>query len=539
MPTVTEPSSHGEMKTLVILLAAKGEWEYEHAYDVFDDLFAKVEPEIVVVAQMKPDSGPPSEAEVPEGLQRLKEKHGVKSLRGCFIKSNSTDDGSNNHWSEYIPEVLRSLDLRLKETSKENLNLHVSAGGFTVSAALYNISQILGCRAWNTIGGRGSDSWYAEEVLETPKFTPAQSSTLAKCAQDSIESGEPQTFTSPEMESMDGTPGSKGSNMSMKGLIRDGYLEEKAEKSKRGKMQYLPTGKGLLEGIFQLSKSTRKRNPDDPQTGIIITARADKSKEQFREFLHEHGYHNQFTKVGLVVVDFFEKYDLEEKSAEFNEVIRDLKGTGLVGGAKSCNGAIPTAPGQLSHCSFGLLSQLHSIISSNEGELVDWSILSTGVPAILRTNFLRYSQESGSSVIETFRGLRSGGSGSRGSEYSISGQDFRKHRIECPVINDIEKMRALWNWKHQYIREALATLLVLDQPIGYNNHQLLEANEEYFPDESQWQRMKFTVPKSKAVQKSHEKMVKQGAITDRGDVFELTEVGKAAARMIWIREQEW
>ena len=111
MPTVTEPSLHGEMKTLVILLAAKGHWEYEHAYDVFDDLFAKVEPEIVVVAQMKPDSGPPSEAEVPEGLQRLKEKHGVKSLRGCFIKSNSTDDGSNNHWSEYIPEVLGSLDL--------------------------------------------------------------------------------------------------------------------------------------------------------------------------------------------------------------------------------------------------------------------------------------------------------------------------------------------------------------------------------------------------------------------------------------------
>ncbi len=538
MPSRTSHSNPPGLRTLVVMLANKESDIYKNSYEVFDDLFSKVKPETVIAAQLKPHSGPPSKGDIPEGLARLGEDHGVKDLSVCYIKQNSVDDDSSNHWPDYIPEVLRSLGKSLKETSKENLHLHVSAAGFTVSSALYNISQILGCKAWITIRSSDSNRCYSEEIHGTPKLTPFQESTLEGCAECSIESGEPQSFTPEEMQSQDGIAADKGASKSLAGLIQDGYLEKKEEKSGHGRVQYIPTRKGLLEGIFQSARSVKSRRlPIDPQTGIIITARAAQTKEEFRKFLQDHGFHSQFHKVGLVVYDYGEEYDLEEKKDEFSEVIHDLKGEHPVNGAKCCNRIIPVSQGQLSQCSFGLLSQLHSIVGSNDGMMVDWSVIATGIPAVLRTSFVRYCQESGISVIDSFRGLRSGGSGKGGSSFTVSGQNFMKHRVESPSIGDIEKIGKLWNWEHQYVKEPLATLHITGKEIPYK--ELLEVNRELFQSEDQWQRMKYKVSDSDAKAKSHKKLVSLGAITDRKDLFELTEVGRTAARMIWIREEEW
>ena len=94
----------GGKNVLVILLASKGQREFEDAYDVFKDLFAKVAPSTVVAAQLKPESGNASEVEFPPGLDKLCRENNVDK-RGCLIKSITNEDGSDNHWSAYYPEI--------------------------------------------------------------------------------------------------------------------------------------------------------------------------------------------------------------------------------------------------------------------------------------------------------------------------------------------------------------------------------------------------------------------------------------------------
>jgi len=547
MPSKSGVPSKGELRTLVILLAATGTEEYDQAYDVFDDLFAKVSPDSVIVGQMKPESGPPSKPEVPDGLLRLKDKHGVSSMRGCFIKSNSVDDGSSNDWEDYVPVVLKSLEL--EKTDTINLNFHVSSGGFTVSSAFYSICQIIGCSAWVTVKNNADDSWSAIEVSEIP-LSPAQESTFASCAEKSIESGEPQPFTSSEVQSIDGAPKAKGVYLSMqemisRGLIQipevegvdeEGEMKMFKEKSHHGEGRYIPSKEALFEGIISLSKKTSQPLPRAPQTGIIITARASDSKEKFRSFLQEHGFHHQFTKVALIVVDFGKEHDLGAKSEDFAEEIRDLKGTELVGGVRSCNGIIPSSEDpSLSGCSFRLMSQFHKIIRSEEGVMIDWSILSSGVPAVLRTHFLRYSHASGITVIDPIRGS-SEASGTRGSEITYSGQDFTVHRVAAPSGSDIDMIREIWSSTNKHVKEALATCLVADEPIPYKG--LRERNRVFF-NQGQWQFDDSRMKDSKVNQKARERLKKLGAITESDDPLELTSAGVAAAKMIWIREEEW
>ena len=73
-PQITDD---GLDSTLVIILASKGSSEFENAYHVFDDLFSKVAPGVVVAAQLKPESGTTDEVEFPLGLEKLCEVHNV------------------------------------------------------------------------------------------------------------------------------------------------------------------------------------------------------------------------------------------------------------------------------------------------------------------------------------------------------------------------------------------------------------------------------------------------------------------------------
>ena len=525
----------GGKNVLVILLASKGQREFEDAYDVFKDLFAKVAPSTVVAAQLKPESGNASEVEFPPGLDKLCRENNVDK-RGCLIKSITNEDGSDNHWSAYYPEILSSLGVG--KTPPDSLHFHVSAGSFSVSSTILNLSSILDSNSWVTIHDRERGEWLASQIT-TLNITPAQRSTFAKCAEHAIDSsGGPRPFTPSELQSIDGSPKSKGVHLSLSEPISKGLITKMSEKSSAGEVQYLPTEEALLEGIIALSKMTSETLPKSPQSGIIITARASLSKERFTEYLREHGFPLQASKVALIVCDFGEEIDLTEKGTEFEEAIKSLTGRELVGGVRTCNRLIPThGEGDLSKCSLRLLEQIHSIIRGVEGIMIDWSILSTGIPAVLRPNFLRYSQSVDLPILDPIRGLSSG-SGARGSSFYLSGMDIYAHRVEVPSVEEIRKLREIWIDERMHVSEALATCLqyslVTGEPLPRTD--LTRWNKEFFNPE-EWQYNHHKDPKDVG-RKSHARLLKLGAIENRKDVFELTDVGKAGAMLIRIRKEE-
>jgi len=525
----------GQDNTLVILLAAKGQKEFENAYDVFDDLFAKVSPGVVIAAQLKPESGNSAEVEIPHGLQKLAEEHNVGTLRGCLIKAISNEDGFNNHWPTYYPEVLSSIGLG--KTDLNLLHFHVSAGSFPVSSAILNLSRILDCSSWVTLEDRDQGKWLASEITP-PDITSAQASTFAKCAEDAIASGGPRPFSPSELQSIAGTPKSKGVSRSMSEVISKGLIEKISEKSYSGEVQYLPTEDALLEGIFSLSSKTSETLPKSPQTGIMITARASWSKDQFISFLQEHGFPLQASKIALIVCDFADNPDLIQKGAEFAEAVNALTGRSLVEGVRTCDQLIPVhGETDLSSCSFRILSQMHSIIRGNDGLMIDWSIISTGIPAILRHHFQRYAQTVGLTILDPIRGLSSG-SGTRGAKFDLSGKDIVTHRIEVPSIGEIRKLQRIWCDDRMHVSESLATCLM------YSDHsdgsplprdRLRELNHTFF-EPGEWQYSDHNNPKDVA-RKSIERLQELGAITDRKDAFELTDVGEAGARLVRIRKE--
>jgi len=301
----------------------------------------------------------------------------------------------------------------------------------------------------------------------------------------------------------------------------------------------LPSNRGLVEGIIHLAEFSNQRLPISPQRGIILLARATMSEAQFREFLQHHGFPGQFTKVGLVVCDFGDKLDASEKSEEFARLIVEMKGKGsLIGGAGFCENLLAASNDDEAHsCMFRLLSQIHPIVRDDHGEMVQWSIISTGIPAALRHDFIRYAGCASIAICEPRPGFASG-KGTRGSIIHFSGKDILDHRVMHPSPASLRKVKEMLRDKRKHVKEVLATCaLAHDQgisPVPYKEKDgvdLVTLNREFFPAGHKLR----DLGEPKLIKRDGRKHLKGlWAIVDRDDAFQLTREGLVGGRIVLL-----
>ncbi len=509
------------MKTLVILLAAKESLEFEHAGDVFNDLFDKVGPDRVKALRTD------SEDTLPDGLKKAAGAEcecsavPVPSLINDYTASGEQDP--RTYWSYYLQMLIQELDI---DAAEEELHFHISGGGFWLSTMVRGLQSILGGQLWIT--SRQGSSWTAHEVTTRGGGSDKESATMAALAETWI-AGE-KGATAKRLQGVSNSiPDPKGVENSLRSAIEDELV---VIGGGGASVTYSLTHKGALHGLMELASISKEKIPRGAPEGILLLVRATWSKETLAGYLKEHGLAGRYSKVGLIAVEFFEDDgSLPGKSSEYKEAVLEFKSADDLVAIESVSGVLPSSKGDdLWRGGAELLKAVHSVVFNDSGKWINWSMASTGIPAQLRHWVEEYAARGSIGIFEVTR--RKIAVGERGAVVPPGGLDARYYLVDLPSTESLATMRAIRDDQRKYTRPALATLFISETtdmgpvkrtPLKYS---YCERNREIFPPGHPLREEKN---ESGANSRAFSQLAKVGAIhPDRGQ-FDLTPEGRVAA----------
>ncbi len=392
------------MKTLVILLAAKESPEFEHAGDVFSDLFDKVRPDRVKALRTD------SEVTLPDGLEEAAgagcecSAVAVASLINDHTASGEQDP--RTYWSDYMQMLIQELGIG---AAGRELHFHISGGGYWISTMVRGLQSILGGQLWITSQQGGS--WTAHEVTTRGGGSDKESATMTALAETWIE-GE-KGATSKRLQGVSNSiPGPKGVENSLRSAIEDGLV---VTGGGGNYVTYSLTHKGALHGLMELASISKEKVPQGAPEGILLLVRATWSKERLAEYLKEHGLAGRYSKVGLIAVEFFEDDgSLSGKSSEYKEAVLEFKSADDLVAVESVSGVLPSSKGDgLWRGGAELLKAVHSVVFSGSGKWINWSMASTGIPAQLRHWVEEYAARGSIGIFDVTRRKKPWGRGGR------------------------------------------------------------------------------------------------------------------------------
>jgi len=504
------------MKTLVILLAAKGMPMFDDAAEIFRDLFNKVRPDRVKALRTDSDDT------LPDGLEGVA-KCECSTVLVPPINTQMPFD-PKTYWSEYLIELFCQLDIGADE---EELHFHISGGGHWLSGLVRAAANFLGGKLWVT--SPQGDSWNV-----TPRLggSGKESATMAALTGAWIV-GESMVTAKRLQRFNDSIPGPKGLENSLRLAMDDGLV---ITGGGGDSVTYGLTSAGALHGLMELASDSKESHPEGSHEGILLLVRATWSKEKFANYLKEHGLVGQYTKVGLIAVEFGEDDgSLSSKLAGFEEVILGFKGRDDLVAVGSVSGVLPSSVGgDLWKGGAELLKAIHSVIFSDSGKWVDWSIPSSGIPAQLRHWVEEYAYRGSIKVLEVTKRIPD--VGPSGRVVSPSGLDAKYNLITMPLMESLQTIRTIRANKSKYTRPALATLYIseiCDMP-PVKRTPLVESycarNRELFPEGHHLREDKDV---SAYNRNAFEQLEKLGAIRPGGKkLIELTPEGRVAASIL-------
>jgi hypothetical protein len=511
------------MKTLVILLAAKGKSEFEHAGDVFKELFDKVGPDRVKALRTD------SEVTFPDGLEEA-------AGAGCecsvvAVASLINDDtilgehDPGTYWSEYMEMLFRELNIGKPD---EELHFHISGGGFWISNMVRGLHSALGGQLWIT-SLQGS-SWKAHNVTLRETGEDMESVTMAALTETWLE-GE-VSATAKRLQSVSNSvPTPKGVENSLRSAIDGGLV---VTGGGGGSVTYTLTDRGALHGLMELASETKRDPPTGAHTGILLLVRATWSKDTLEKYLKEHGLLGKFTKVGLIAVDFSDSANMIELAPQYEKAVLNLKAPDDLVAVDYVSGVLPySKEDKLERGGVELLRGVHSIVFGESGRHIHWSMPSTGIPAQLRHWTEEYAARSSISIFEVTR--KNSGEGRRGAIVYPSGLDNRFHQMALPSHENLATIRAILESDDRYTRPALATLILSEwQGMGAimrspKSKSYCARNRVIF---SEGHHFREDDDVSKWNTRAYERLGDLGAVFPKRDRFELTPEGRFAASVI-------
>ena len=500
------------MKTLVILLAAKGTPMFENAVDVFKELFDKVRPDRVKALRTD------SEFTLPDGLEEA---------AGCECSTvlvSPIDDqmpfDPETYWSENLIELFGQLDISADE---EELHFHISGGGHRLSALVRAAAIFLGGQLWVTSPQGGS--WNV-----TPRLVGSdkESATIAALTGSWI-AGENMATAKRLQGFSNSIPSPKGIENSLRSAIEDGLV---VTRGGGVSVTYGLTDRGALHGFMELASDSKENSPEGGHKGILLLVRATWSKEQLASYLKEHGLVGRYTKVGLITVEFGEDDgSLSGKSAEYEEVVLGFKSPNDLVAVESVSRVLPSPEGgDLWRGGAELLKAIHSIVFSDSGKWIDWSMPSSGIPAQLRHWVEEYAARGSIGIFEVTK--RVSNIGPSGRDVPPGGLDMRFNLVPLPSLESLETMRAIRDDQRKYTRPALATLYIsemmnldpvkktpLDESYCERNRHIFDEGHHLYEKKNE----------SGSNRRAFKQLAEIGAICpDRGQ-FDLTPEGRVAA----------
>ena len=265
------------MKTLVILLAAKGSPMFENAADVFKDLFDKVGPDRIKALRTD------SEDMLPDGLE---------AAAGCECSAilvppinDQTPFDPETYWSEYLIELFHQLGIA---SDREEFHFNNSGGGHRLSALVRAAAIFLGGQLWVT--SPQGDSWNV-----TPRLggSDKESATMAALTGAWI-AGESMATAKRLQGFSNSIPSPKGIENSLRSAIEDGLV---VAGGRGDSVTYGLTDMGTLHGLMELAPDSMESPSEGGHKGILLLVRATWSKEQLASYLKEHGLVGKYTKV--------------------------------------------------------------------------------------------------------------------------------------------------------------------------------------------------------------------------------------------------
>ena len=503
------------MKTLVILLAAKGTPMFENAADVFKELFDKVRPDRVKALRTD------SEFTLPDGLEEA---------AGCECSAvvvPPIDDqmpfDPKTYWSEYLIELFREIGI---DADGEELHFHISGAGYRLSTLVRAAAIILGGQLWITSQQGGS--WTAHEVTTRGGGSGKEPATMAALAETWIV-GETMA-TAKRLQSVSNSiPDPKGIENSLRSAIEDGLV---VTGGGGDSVTYCMTDRGALHGLIELASRSKDRPPEGAHEGILLLVRATWSKEDLEGYLKEHGLVGRYTKVGLIAVEFFEDDgSLSGKSSEYEEAVLEFKSPDDLVAVESVSGVLPSSKGDdLWRGGAELLKAIHSVVFSGSGKWINWSMPSTGIPAQLRNWVEEYAARGSIRIFEVTK--RVPDIGPSGRDVSPSGLDARYNIVLLPLMESLVTMRAIRGDQRIYTRPALATLFMSEiMDMGPVKRTPLDESycQRNFDIFAQGHHLREKKNESGRNRRAFEHLVKLGAIHPGRDQFDLTPEGRVAA----------
>ncbi|SVE00207.1 uncharacterized protein METZ01_LOCUS453061, partial [marine metagenome] len=220
---------------------------------------------------------------------------------------------------------------------------------------------------------------------------------------------------------------------------------------------------GALHGLMELAPGSKESPSEGSANGILLLVRATWPKEKLASYLKEHGLGGKYTKVALIAVEFGEDDgSLSGKSAEYEEVVLGFKSRDDLVAVASVSGVLPSSKGDdLWRGGAELLKVIHSVVFSDSGKWIDWSMPSTGIPAQLRHWIEEYAARCSIRVFEVTK--RVPDVGPSGRDVPPSGLDARYNLVLLPLMESLQTMRAIRVDEGRYTRPALATLYISER----------------------------------------------------------------------------
>ena len=500
------------MKTLVILLAAKGAPMFENAADVFKDLFDKVGPDRVKALRTD------SEDMLPDGLE---------ASAGCECSAvlvPPIDDqmpfDPETYWSKNLIELIGQLDLGVDE---EELHFHISGGGHRLSALVRAAAIFLGGQLWVTSPQGGS--WNV-----TPRLGGSDKESVTMAALTGAWMAGESMATAKRLQRFSNSiPSPKGIENPLRSAIEDGLV---VTGGGGVSVTYGLTDRGALHGLMELASDSKERSSEGGHEGILLLVRATWSKEQLAGYLKEHGLGGRFTKVGLIAIEFGEDDgSLSSKLAGYEEVVLEFKRPDDLVAVESVSGVLPSSNGDdLWRGGTELLKAIHSVVFSDSGKWIDWSMPSSGIPAQLRHWVEEYAARGSIGIFEVTK--RVPNIGPSGRDVPPSGLDTRFNLVPLPSLENLETMRAIRDDQRKYTKPALATLFISEitdmRPVKRTplDESYCERNRHIFPEGHHLYEKKN---ESGSNRRAFRHLVKLGAIYPDRNQFDLTPEGRVAA----------
>jgi hypothetical protein len=283
---------------------------------------------------------------------------------------------------------------------------------------------------------------------------------------------------------------------------------------------------------MELASDSKENSPEGGHKGILLLVRATWSKEQLASYLKEHGLVGRYTKVGLITVEFGEDDgSLSGKSAEYEEVVLGFKSPNDLVAVESVSRVLPSPEGgDLWRGGAELLKAIHSIVFSDSGKWIDWSMPSSGIPAQLRHWVEEYAARGSIGIFEVTK--RVSNIGPSGRDVPPGGLDMRFNLVPLPSLESLETMRAIRDDQRKYTRPALATLYISEMmnldPVKKTplDESYCERNRHIFVEGHHLYEKKN---ESGSNRRAFKQLAEIGAICPDRAQFDLTPEGRVAA----------